>query len=124
MRDLECTDEQKQFCSIERITTTQWILTTAYIVHLAKWLMTRSSVPTYELVLIDEFQDFNRLEASVIDIFSEKNSIVVAGDDDQALYSQLRSASWDHIRERYESGHYEVFELPFCMRCPEVIVGP
>ena len=85
--------------------------------------MTRSLVPTYELVLIDEFQDFNRLEASVIDILSEKNSIVVAGDDDQALYSQLRSASWDHIRERYESGHYEVFELPFCMRCPEVIVG-
>jgi ATP-dependent DNA helicase UvrD/PcrA len=41
----------------------------------------------------------------------------------QALYSELRSASWDHIRAHYEGGDYEIFELPFCMRCPEVIVG-
>jgi len=83
----------------------------------------KSRVPTYTLVLIDEFQDFNRMEASVIDLLAEKNSIVIAGDDDQALYSALRSASWDHIRAHYTSGHYEIFELPFSMRCPEVIVG-
>jgi superfamily I DNA/RNA helicase len=82
-----------------------------------------SLVPSYELVLIDEFQDFNRMEASVIDLLAEQNRIVIAGDDDQALYSQLRGASWDHIRAHYEGGHYEIFELPFCMRCPEVIVG-
>jgi superfamily I DNA/RNA helicase len=82
-----------------------------------------SLVPTYELVLIDEFQDFNNMEASVIDLLADRNCIVIAGDDDQALYSQLRGASWDHIRARYENGHYEIFELPFCMRCPEVIVG-
>jgi superfamily I DNA/RNA helicase len=74
-------------------------------------------------VLIDEFQDFNQMEASVIDLLAEKNSIVIAGDDDQALYSALRSASWDHIRAHYTGGEYEIFELPFCMRCPEVIVG-
>jgi superfamily I DNA/RNA helicase len=82
-----------------------------------------SLVPVYELVLIDEFQDFNKMEAAVIDLLAQKNSIVVAGDDDQALYSQLRGASWDHIRAHYKSGNYEIFELPFCMRCPEVIVG-
>ncbi len=80
-------------------------------------------VPAYELVLVDEFQDFNKMEAAVIDLLAQNNSIVVAGDDDQALYSQLRGASWDHIRARYKSGNYEIFELPFCMRCPEVIVG-
>jgi superfamily I DNA/RNA helicase len=83
----------------------------------------RALVPAYELALIDEFQDFNKMEASVIDLLAERNSIVIAGDDDQALYSQLRGASWDHIRAHYEGGHYEIFELPFCMRCPEVIVG-
>jgi ATP-dependent DNA helicase UvrD/PcrA len=82
-----------------------------------------SLVPAYELALIDEFQDFNNMEASVIDLLAERNRIVIAGDDDQALYSQLRGASWDYIRAHYESGHYEIFELPFCMRCPEVIVG-
>jgi len=83
----------------------------------------KALIPAYKLVLIDEFQDFNRMEASIIDLLSEKNQIVIAGDDDQALYSQLRSASWDHIRAHYVGGHYEIFELPFCMRCPEVIVG-
>ncbi len=82
-----------------------------------------SLVPAYELVLIDEFQDFNSMEASVIDLLAERNRIVIAGDDDQGLYSQLRGASWDHIRAHYEAGHYEIFQLPFCMRCPEVIVG-
>ena len=79
--------------------------------------------PPYELVLIDEFQDFNRMEAALIDALADVSPIVIAGDDDQALYSKLRSASWDHIRAHYEGGHYEIFELPFCMRCPEVIVG-
>jgi superfamily I DNA/RNA helicase len=80
-------------------------------------------IPGYELALIDEFQDFNRMEAEIINLLGSKSPIVVAGDDDQALYSQLRGASWDYIREHHAGGEFEVFELPFCMRCPEVIVG-
>ena len=74
------------------------------------------------LVLIDEYQDFNALEAGVIDALAERSPILIAGDDDQALYSQLRDASWDHIRLLSKAGEYEVFKLPFCMRCPKVIV--
>lgn len=76
----------------------------------------------YDLVMIDEYQDFNRLEAGIVDIIGETNPIMVAGDDDQALYSQLRDASSDYIRSLKNGGEYEVFELPFCMRCPKVIV--
>ena len=79
-------------------------------------------VKTYDLVLIDEYQDFNRMEAAFIDLLAERSPIVVVGDDDQALYSQLRGASWDFIRELHRAGQYDLFELPFCMRCPEVIV--
>jgi len=79
-------------------------------------------VPRYELVLIDEFQDFNEMEAGIIDLLADRNAITIAGDDDQALYSQLRSASWDYIRSLYHGGEYEVFPLPFCMRCTEVVV--
>ena len=82
----------------------------------------REIIPAFELILIDEFQDFNRMEASVIELLAEHSRIVIAGDDDQALYSQLRGASWDHIRTHYAGGEYEVFNLPFCMRCPQVIV--
>ena len=82
----------------------------------------RGEFDRYELVLIDEYQDFNGLEAGIIDLLSEKSPIVIAGDDDQALYSQLRDASWDHIRLLHREGKFEVFELPFCMRCPKVVV--
>jgi superfamily I DNA/RNA helicase len=81
------------------------------------------SIPKYELVLIDEYQDFNRMEAGMIETLATASPIVIAGDDDQALYSQLRGASWQYIRALHKAEEYEVFELPFCMRCAEVIVG-
>jgi len=77
----------------------------------------------YDLVLVDEYQDFNRLEAAIIDLLGERSPIVIAGDDDQALYSQLRDSSWDYIRMLYNNKEFDVFELPFCLRCPEVVVG-
>ena len=80
------------------------------------------NIEPYDLVLIDEYQDFNRLEAGLIELLAGPNAIVIAGDDDQALYSQLKGASWEFIRELHSGGDYEVFELPFCMRCPKVIV--
>jgi superfamily I DNA/RNA helicase len=79
-------------------------------------------VPIYDLVLIDEYQDFNALEAGFIELLAERSPILIAGDDDQALYSQLRDSSWDHIRSLHRNGTFEVFELPFCMRCPKVVV--
>ena len=81
-----------------------------------------AALDRYELVLIDEYQDFNRLEAGFIDFLAQESPIMIVGDDDQALYSQLRDSSWDHIRSLYGAGDYEVFELPFCMRCPKVVV--
>jgi superfamily I DNA/RNA helicase len=82
-----------------------------------------ASIPKFDLVLIDEYQDFNSMEAELIEALATQSPIVVAGDDDQALYSQLRGASWEHIRALHNAREYEVFELPFCMRCPEVIVS-
>lgn len=79
-------------------------------------------VGKYDLVLIDEYQDFNKLEAGFINLLATDNPIVVAGDDDQALYAQLRGSSWDFIRSLYRGDEYERFELPFCLRCPQVIV--
>lgn len=80
------------------------------------------SADRYDLILIDEYQDFNRMEAGIIDFLAGRNPIVIAGDDDQALYSQLRGSSWEFIRSLYHGAEFERFELPFCMRCPEVIV--
>lgn len=87
------------------------------------WTDDLSLIDSKDLVLIDEFQDFNRVEAGVIELLGLGSAIVIAGDDDQALYSTLRGASSMFIRGLHAGGEFEVFELPFCMRCPEVIVG-
>lgn len=92
-----------------------------YRVHRA--MENPKNVPNFDLVLVDEYQDFNKLEASFLDLLAADNTIIIAGDDDQALYSQLRDASPDFIRQRHASKDYECFELPFCMRCTEVVVG-
>jgi len=82
------------------------------------------AVPRYEQIVVDEFQDFNLLEVSLIELLATKSPILLAGDDDQALYD-FKSASTKHIRERHnDATHgYESFNLPLCSRCTRVIVG-
>jgi hypothetical protein len=83
----------------------------------------KERIPTYEQVVVDEFQDFNKLEVSLIELLAEKSPILLAGDDDQALYD-FKDASPEHIRLKHgnkDSG-YAPFSLPYCSRCTRVIV--
>lgn len=81
-------------------------------------------IPVFRQVVVDEFQDFNKLEVSLIDLLATKSPILLAGDDDQALYESLKSASSRHIRQRYgdTTYGYAPFILPYCSRCTRVIV--
>ncbi len=83
----------------------------------------KGNIPIYELVLVDEFQDFNKLEVSLIDLLAEKSPVLLVGDDDQALYG-FKGASPDHIRHRHSCvcAEYVSFSLPYCSRCTRVIV--
>ena len=78
-------------------------------------------IPTFSQILVDEFQDFNKLEIKLIDTLSEKSPLLIVGDDDQALYS-FKYADPAEIRLRFNSSEHKSFELPYCSRCPEVIV--
>lgn len=80
-------------------------------------------VPAYDQVVVDEFQDFNPLEVSLIDLLADKSPILLAGDDDQALYD-FKHASSQHIRDRHsgDGSAYAGFSLPYCARCTRVIV--
>lgn len=80
-----------------------------------------SVIPTYNQILIDEFQDFNPLEVAFINELEKKGKILIVGDNDQDVYDS-RGASSHYLREKFNSGSYEIFELPFCNRCPNVIV--
>lgn len=81
------------------------------------------TIPEYPLIVVDEFQDFSLLEAEFIELLGSKSSVLIAGDDDQALYVNLKYASPDLIRGIATDGTHEKFELPFCSRCTEVVVA-
>lgn len=57
----------------------------------------------------------------MIDILAENNSILIAGDDDQSLYS-FKKADPREIQQRYKNKNYESFQLPYCSRCTKVLV--
>jgi len=79
-------------------------------------------IPQFDQVIVDEFQDFNTLEVTLIDLLALKSPMLIAGDDDQSLY-YFKKASPGHIRDRHgNDNRYESFNLPYCSRCTRVIV--
>ncbi|MGH2655696.1 MAG: UvrD-helicase domain-containing protein [Actinomycetota bacterium] len=79
-------------------------------------------VPAVDQLIVDEYQDFCRMEVELINLLSRSSPVLIVGDDDQALYWR-RGASPEFIREVARNGDFRSFELPFCSRCPEVVVN-
>jgi len=80
-------------------------------------------IPVFDLILIDEYQDFNSIESEFVDLLAKKNEIVIVGDDDQALYG-FKGSSPAFIREKFHNSNtdWESRTLRFCNRCTEVII--
>jgi len=95
------------------------------VVHYAlqKFKNDKGKIPHYDLLLVDEFQDFNEVESQLIDLLAETNKVLIVGDDDQALY-EFKGSSPKYIRERYDPSNeaFESHTLRFCSRCTPVIV--
>lgn len=74
----------------------------ADVVHYAVQICKKDpeKIPIHDLILIDEFQDFNEKEAEFIDLLASKNEVLIVGDDDQALYAFKGSFS-KFIRDKY-----------------------
>jgi superfamily I DNA/RNA helicase len=71
-----------------------------------------------QLWIIDEFQDFNRAEEHLIRVFTEGSfGVLVAGDDEQALYQQLKASSPEIINSYYAGTDFANAMLPYCSRC-------
>ena len=95
------------------------------VVHYAIQILKKDEkkIPRYDLVLVDEFQDFNESESQLIDLVAEKNRVLIVGDDDQALY-EFKGSSPKYIRERFHPSNkaFESHTLRFCSRCTPVII--
>jgi len=67
--------------------------------------------------IIDEYQDFNSSEDSLINqLVSEPKGLLVVGDDEQVLYEKLKSGKPTLIRNLYQNNNYANGMLPFCGR--------
>jgi len=74
-------------------------------------------------VIVDEFQDINKLDFELIKLIVENKTLVVVGDDDQAIYS-FRGCSPDYIinfDQRFgRKGELHILKKNY--RCPKNIV--
>ncbi|MCX6753244.1 MAG: AAA family ATPase [Candidatus Nomurabacteria bacterium] len=97
----------------------------ADVVHYAVQICKKDNnkIPKHDLILVDEFQDFNAIESEFVDLLSQKNELVIVGDDDQALY-EFKGSSPSYIRSKHNNRNtdFESHTLRFCSRCTEVII--
>lgn len=57
---------------------------------------------TCDCVIVDELQDFNKLERCLLEtILWNAHSWLMAGDDDQVLYDELKQSTRDLIVDMY-----------------------
>jgi hypothetical protein len=120
IKNVEVGDEQ-----YKQRTTHYKSIGEADVVHYAvqTFKKDRNKIPNYDLILVDEFQDFNEIESQLIDLLAEKNKVLIVGDDDQALY-EFKGSSPKYIRNRYDISNtaFESHSLRFCSRCTPVII--
>lgn len=76
------------------------------------------------VLLVDEYQDLNKCDLEVIDLLAVRAgaSLFVAGDDDQSIYGNLRSAHPVGIRSFADEHDAEELVLDECRRCGQNIV--
>jgi len=78
---------------------------------------------TCDCVIVDELQDFNKLERCLLEtILRNAHSWLMAGDDDQVLYDELKQSTRDLIVDMYNDQSVAKAMLPLCTRCDNHIV--
>lgn len=76
----------------------------------------------YAHILVDEYQDLNKAEQSVVELLSDIADVCIVGDDDQSIYS-FKHAHPEGIREWTQiNPGAEDLSLLECRRCPTLVV--
>jgi len=95
----------------------------AYVSLLENPGLLHSIQSSYSEIIVDEFQDINRLDFVFIKAIAAKADLVVTGDDDQAIYG-FRGCTPDFIIDLHQHLGRQVasYELQINYRCPANIV--
>jgi len=77
----------------------------------------------YDEVIVDEVQDINPLDATLIKVIAARAALVLTGDDDQAIY-EFRWASPRFLidPDAYFDRRFRTLELSLNYRCPPAIL--
>jgi DNA helicase-2/ATP-dependent DNA helicase PcrA len=82
---------------------------------------TAEELDSFDHIIVDEYQDLNRLEQALLDSLSASASLCIAGDDDQSIYS-VRYANPDGILAFIGRDDVEAHQITVCGRCPANIL--
>ena len=76
----------------------------------------------FDHVIVDEYQDLNKAEQSLIDLLASNGRLSIVGDEDQSIYS-FRYANPAGIRD-FSELHPSTYDqtLDECRRCPQRVV--
>lgn len=76
----------------------------------------------FSYVLVDEYQDLNKAEQTVVDLLCDQAELSVIGDDDQSIYG-FKWANPEGIRT-FPATHPGTADVQFteCRRCPQRVV--
>lgn len=76
----------------------------------------------FEYILVDEYQDLNKVEQAVVDLLASNCSLDIIGDDDQSIYS-FKHAHPEGIIE-FPDMHpgCDAIDFEQCRRCPKLVV--
>jgi superfamily I DNA/RNA helicase len=87
------------------------------ILRAAKALEENADLNESDHFIIDEYQDFNLAEETLINrLVNDPKGLLVVGDDEQVLYEKLKSGKPTLIRALYSNTDYTNGMLPFCGR--------
>lgn len=77
----------------------------------------------YQYIFVDEYQDTNEAQNRILEYITTKDTyLCLVGDDDQAIY-EWRGAKPEYIRQKAESGEYEVIRLETNFRSQAGVIG-
>ncbi len=77
----------------------------------------------YDEVIVDEVQDINPLDQALIELIARKASLVITGDDDQAIYGfRWASASYLIRPDKPFGRTFTSYELHTNYRCPKTVL--
>ena len=95
------------------------------IPHLYQYLKNNPAAEEYHdysHILVDEYQDLNKVEQRVIDLLSTNSNVCIVGDDDQSMYT-FKHAHPDGIRVWTKTRtHADDLSIDECWRCPGRVV--